>query len=58
MLNNSKGSTVEIYIIMREGVKTFTQFNIWGVISSMQTCNIPVKFLPLLLLQLFLYMRF
>ncbi|GAA5808539.1 hypothetical protein MFLAVUS_001930 [Mucor flavus] len=35
-----KGSTVEIYTIMADGIKLFNQFSIFGVISSVQMCNL------------------
>lgn len=36
-----KGSTVEIYNIHKEGIKSFAHFSIYGVISCMTTCLIP-----------------
>lgn len=44
MLSFSKGSTIEIYEILNDGIKVFTNFNIFGVISSIQVCQLPVSF--------------
>ncbi|CAO0790870.1 unnamed protein product [Mucor circinelloides] len=38
-----KGSTIEVYSILADGIKLATEFSIYGVISKMQTCTIPDK---------------
>ncbi|KAI8636915.1 CPSF A subunit region-domain-containing protein [Parasitella parasitica] len=38
-----KGSTIEIYSILSDGIKLATDFSIYGVISKIQACTIPNK---------------
>lgn len=39
----SKGSTIEVYSILADGIKLATEFSIYGFISKIQACTIPVS---------------
>lgn len=42
-LSFSKGSIIEVYSILADGIKLATEFSIYGAISKIQTCTIPVS---------------
>ncbi|RCH97919.1 DNA damage-binding protein 1a, partial [Rhizopus stolonifer] len=37
----SKGSTIEIYSILNEGIKLLTHFSIYGVVDRLSVCHLP-----------------
>ncbi|KAI8328162.1 CPSF A subunit region-domain-containing protein [Choanephora cucurbitarum] len=37
----SKGSTVEVYTILADGIKLSTEFSVYGVIDKLEICQIP-----------------